>query len=288
MHPQIEEYIRPQSLDDAVAILRDPNRNAIPVAGATEIGLRVRKSIRTLVDLADLGLDKVWQDDAGLHLGAMVRAAQISDDSTIRQAIGDALPEAAFAIAGQTIRNLTSLGGNIIHLTYWSDMPIALQALDASFRVQGTSDRTYSCAEFLAGQPQKHLNAGDLVTEVIIPPTAARSGSAFLKHAKTAVDFALVNTAAYVALDGDTISDVRLSVGAIHTPPIRLPDAEALALGSTLDDTVLKNIQEAVRTGVSPRRDVRASEGYLRHCAGVVVRRALVLAADRARGENRS
>ena len=283
MHPHLEAFYRPTTLAEAFALLSDPSQKAIAVAGATEVSLRLRSSIKALVDLGGLGLDKVTVESDGLHLGAMVRATRIYRDPIIRGAVGDALPEAAFAIASEPIRILTSIGGNVVHVTSWSDMPPALRVLDARFRVQGTSDRTYSEAEFFAKQPKKLLAPGDLVTEVIVPQAGAHCGSTFLKHAKTAVDYALVNAAAFVELDGDRLKSVRLSVGAIHTPPIRLANAEAAAQGQTLSDAVLAEVAKRVAADVSPVKDPRASEGYLRHCAGVLVRRALQQAADRAR-----
>ena len=282
VHANIDAFYRPRSLAEAILLLSDPARKAIPVAGATEVGLRVRSSVRTLVDLSGLGLDHVRSEQDGLHLGAMVRATRIHRDTAIRATIGDALPEAAFAIASEPIRNLTSIGGNVIHLTSWSDMPPALQVLWASFRVQGSRDRTYSAVEFFAQAPKKLVQRGDLLTEVIIPRPLGGSGSAFLKHAKTAVDFALVNAAALVVLDAGRAVDVRLSVGAIHTPPIRLPSAEAALRGGPVTPERLADVEAAVASEVSPVKDPRASEKYLRHAAGVLVRRAATLAAERA------
>ena len=282
MLAHIDNYVRPQSLGEALELLGDPNNSAIPVAGATAVGLGqgIRQAVKTLVDLSDTGLDRVWEDEAGLHIGAMVRASRVYRDSTVRQFLGDALPEAAFAIGSEPIRNLCSLGGNVVHLTSWSDTPPALQALNASFRVQGTSDRTYSCDEFFANQPKKLLNKGDLLTEIIVPrPLGA---SAFLKHCKTAVDFALVNAAAVVDMDGDIVREVRLSVGAIHTPPLRITDAEDAVRGNALEDGVLASVAAATAAQVSPRVDPRGSEVYLRHSAGILIRRSLVLAAERA------
>ncbi len=284
MHTQIRAFHRPTTLEEAAGLLRDPEQKAIIVAGATEVGLRIRSSVRALVDLSGLGLDRVLYTDDAVHLGAMVRAARIYRDTAIRAAAGDALCEAAFAIGSETIRNLTSIGGNVIHLTPWSDSPPALQALDARFRVQGNSDRYYSCDEFWAGQPRRLLEPGDILTEVIVPRLAPNTGTAFIKHAKTAVDFALVNAAARVTMAGDQVADIRLSVGAIHTPPLRLANAEAALRGGPLTAERLKAAERAAAAEVSPRRDARGSEDYLRRCAGVVARRCAVQAAERAGG----
>ncbi len=256
------------------------------VAGATEVGLRIRGSVRALVDLSGLGLDQVTYEDDGVHLGAMVRATRIYRDPAIRAAAGDALSESAFAIGSEPIRNLTSIGGNVVHLTSWSDTPPALQALDASFVVEGNGRRMYDSAEFWGGQPRRLLEAGDILTEVIVPTLAANTGTAFIKHAKTAVDFALVNGAARVTMDDDIVSDIRLSIGAMHTPPLRLAGAEAALLGGPLSDERLAAAEAAAAAEVSPRRDARASEDYLRHCAGVVARRCASLAAKRAGESN--
>jgi carbon-monoxide dehydrogenase medium subunit len=289
MLAHIENYFRPQSLDEALALLGDPNNNAIPLAGATAVGINqgVRHAVKTLVDLSHTGLDRVWEDEEGLHLGAMVRATELYRSPTIHAFAGHALSESAFAIASEPIRNLTSLGGNVVHITAWSDLPPALQVLDARFRIQGqNADRVLSCSEFLGSHPKKHMNAGELLTEVIIERPASGSGTSFIKHCKTAVDFALVNGAALVTLDGDNVADIRLSVGAIHTPPIRLPDAEAILQGNRITEQALEQVSQSVSAAVSPKKDARASEEYLRHCAGVVIKRCIVKAAERARSSS--
>lgn len=282
MHSHIEAFYRPTSLEEAVRLLKNPDQKAIVVAGATEVGLRVRSAVKALVDLSGLGLDNVWTTEQGLHLGAMVRATRLVRDASIGAFTGHALPESAFAIASEPIRNLTSVGGNVIHLTSWSDTPPALQVLDARFRVQGNSDRTYGVDEFLGGQPRRLLKDGDILTEVIVPKLPAGSGSAFIKHAKTAVDFALVNGAAWVALDGDVVTDVRISIGAIHTPPIRMTDAENTLRGHALSAEALARVAAAAAAQSAPRNDARASDDYLKHCAGVVARRCVERAAERA------
>ena len=138
MHANIEAFHRPTSLAEAIALLSDPARKAIAVAGATEVGLRVRSSVRALVDLSALGLDFVRSEADGLHLGAMVRATRIHRDPAIRTAIGDALPEAAFAIASEPIRNLTSLGGNVtaVRCNYLPDSKSGTPGAD-TYKVKG-------------------------------------------------------------------------------------------------------------------------------------------------------
>lgn len=278
----IEAFHRPASIEEASALLRSTEQKAIIVAGATEVGLRVRSSVKALVDISGLGLDRIKITDDAMHLGAMVRATRIHRDPIVREHLGDALPESAFAIASETVRNLTSLGGNVVHLTSWSDMPPALRVLDANFRIQGARDVYFTDEEFFRVPPKKLLEPGDIVTEVIVPLAPKGSGSAFIKHAKTAVDFALVNGAAYVELDGDIVTTIRLSVGAIHTPPIRLPGAEGVLAGKAADSARLKALEAAAAAEVSPVKDPRASESYLRRCAGVVIRRCVERAIERA------
>ncbi len=251
MHTQIEDFHAPESLEEAFALLQDTSKRAIAVAGATEVGLRVRNDVRALVDLSRLGLDGIRVDDA---------------------------------IANEPIRNLTSLGGNVVHLTSWSDTPPALLALGAKFRVQGTGfDQWYDADTMFERPPRKLLGTTKLITEVLIPPRLPHTGSHFIKYSKTAVDFALVNAAAEVTLHGDTVASARIAVGAIHTPPIRVTDAEAVVIGTTGDSDMLNAAAEATATQVTPRRDMRATDSYLQHSAGVVVRRCLAGAIARAR-----
>jgi len=73
-------------------------------------------------------------------------------------------------------------------------------------------------------------------------------------------------------------------VGAIHTPPRRMTAAEALLNGQTATPALLGEVARAVAEASMPRSDMRASEDYLKRCAGVVARRVVEGALSRAQG----
>ena len=284
MHTHIEAFHRPATIEEASALLADPDRKAVIVAGATELGLRIRSTVRQLVDISALDLGRVWQGAQGLHLGAMVRASQIHRDPLVRATAGDALPESALGIASEGVRNLTTLGGNVMHTVNWADMPVALRVLGTRFRVQGTRDVTYEATDFLAKPPRQLLRAGDLLTEVIVPTQRAGEGSAFLKFAKTRVDFAMVSCAAWVRMDGAEVAEARLAVGGFRAPPVWLSQTAAGLAGSEPTDEVLAGLRAQASAEAAPKGDFRASSGYLEQVVGVLSARCVRAAVIRATG----
>ncbi len=163
----IQTYLQPERLDEA---LEHVARGALPVAGATALYASKRKDKLggELVDITRLGLGEIAIEPGRVVLGATARLADVLK-ARIPGVEGALLRQVCRAAAPVPLRNAITLGGNLAHVAYWADTPIAMLALDASVEIQraGQPARTVPIADCLAsGTPPWE---GGLITRFILP-----------------------------------------------------------------------------------------------------------------------
>jgi carbon-monoxide dehydrogenase medium subunit len=282
---KLQEFAHPRSVDEALALLAAGRDDARPLAGGTSLSLTKDLRARVLVDLSRAGLDRIAADGDGLHLGAMATLTAVADARVVRDAGLEGLAEAAAAAGSTLLRNQITVGGNLVGLYPWSDLPPVLIALGAKARLRGPGGaRELTVEELTARHPSRVLQAGELLVEVVVPTLGASAGCAFLKFARTAFDYSLCNTAAFVRLDGGVIRAAGVAVSALRALPARLAAAEAALVGKKPDEALFAAAAAAGAAEAEVGADFRASPEYRREVCGVLVRRALAAAAQRAAG----
>ena len=140
-----------------------------------------------------------------------------------------------------------------------SDMAVALAALDAEVEVQSAKGkRRLKIADFhrlpeATPQRETNLNAGELITAVILPPVPA-GGQVYRKvRDRASYDFALVSVAALVDCDGERIRSARIALGGVAHKPWRALEAERGLVGATVSDDAFAAAGEAAMKGAQGR-----------------------------------
>ncbi len=136
------QHLRPQSLEHACALLSE--QGAVPIAGGTELFLRMKQGLeqpRYLVDLADLpGMSEISREaDGTLHFGAAVSLTAI-ERSPLVAADLPALGQAARRVGAPQLRNMGSLGGNLCQQTmcwWYNQASLWREAKDACYKAGG-------------------------------------------------------------------------------------------------------------------------------------------------------
>ena len=144
-------------------------------------------------------------------------------------------------------------------------------------------DRTIKAADFFSGFFTTALEPDEILTEVRIPRQAAGTGSAFEEVARRHGDFAMVGAAAMVRLEDGKIADARVALTGVSDVPVRATEAEAILEGAEPSDEAFATAAEESAKSLSPPADLHGSSAYRRHVTAVLMRRALKLAAQRAR-----
>jgi len=285
----LAEFQHPTSVEAALALLAARPGEARPLAGGTALVFSADPKARVLVDLSRAGLQSIALGVDGLHLGAMATARAVARSRAVVEAGLPGLAEAAAACGSRLLQNQITVGGNLVGLYPWSDLPPMLLALGAVARLRSAAGaREVSVEQLVARHPTKLLRPGELVVEVVVPRPGRSSGNAFLMFGRTAVDYTMCDVAAALELDGNAIKAARLAVGGLRPLPVRLPAAEAALVGKEPVAATLAAAAAAATAEVQVANDFRASREYRRELCGVLVRRALETAAERARSRRPS
>jgi carbon-monoxide dehydrogenase medium subunit len=285
----LAEFQHPGTVEAALALLAATPGEARPLAGGTSLVFTADPRTRVLVDLSRAGLAGVTLADNALRLGAMATARALAKSPLVAEAGLPGLAEAAAACGSRLLQNQITVGGNLVGLYPWSDLPPMLVALDAAAEVRSASGaRTVPVVDLVARHPTKQLQPGELIVAITVPRAPAGAGCAFEKFARTAVDYTLCDVAAALVIEGGTITRARLAVGALRPLPARLPAAEAALVGAQPTAAAFAAAGEAAAGEVQVASDFRASRDYRRELCGVQVRRALETAAARAAAGRRT
>jgi carbon-monoxide dehydrogenase medium subunit len=186
------------------------------------------------------------------------------------------------------IRVRGTIGGSLAHADPAAELPTVLMALGghvhAEFR---EGSREIPAQAFFVSALQTTLTSKELLTAAWFPVAPPRSGSAFLEVSRRHGDFALVGVAAQLTLGEDnTISAAHIALMGVAATPVRVQAAEALLLGEQPNEALFTSAAERAIADLAPDSDMHASADYRRHVAGVLVLRALHIAAERARKED--
>lgn len=280
------EYFAPQSLHQAVELL---GPGTAVLAGGTDLFLKMeRRQVQpdAVVDLKRIpGLDSVTPSDDGLRIGALALMDTLASSPTV---LGDdnALARAARVVGSAQTRNRATIGGNLANASPAADTAPALMVLGAMVRASSAEGtREMPVDELFVAPGKTALRDGELLAEVVIPPLPARSASSFQRCVRTAMDIAVVNCAAFVRLDGDTIAEARVALGAVGPTPMRATDAERLLVGQPFSAAAADAAAESAGDQARPIDDVRAGADYRREMVRVLTRRALQEAVEHARGD---
>lgn len=288
MKPAPFEYYRAADIDDAVQALHQAGDGGKAIAGGQSLlalmNLRLARP-ELLVDLNPLTeLDYIEATaDGGLSIGAMTRQRSLEHSVAIRAAC-PVMAEAVPHVAHAAIRNRGTIGGSLAHADSGSELCTISLAVDARLRSRGPAgDREIASAEFFTGPFTTVLADDEVLTEIRIPPMRPRTGHSFQEVARRRGDFALAGVAAVVSLAEDaTVDHVRLAYTSVAPSVVRAPHAEEALLGTRADDAAIDRAISLLGEDLAPSSTLHASAAFQLHLAGVLTRRAVRIAHQRA------
>jgi len=284
------EYHQPTLLNETIALLVQRGEEAALLAGGTALLIDMKRGARRPRHVISL-----WQVPglAGVQVKGSLRIGALTTISDLPDAIANHPPltsllEAAWMIGGRQVQNMATVGGNICKASPGADMVPPLLCLDARLRLVGPEgERMTPLDGFLIGPDQMALQPAEVLTEINVPPTAPRTGTAFLKVMRRhAMDCSIVAVATRISLaeDGQTCVEARIAVGAAAPNPFRAKRAESLLIGKRIKPDLVRAAAHQSREESQPISDVRASADYRRMLVETLVERAVLKAAERAAG----
>jgi carbon-monoxide dehydrogenase medium subunit len=280
------DYVRPASLDEAVAALDDGGEARILAGGQSLVPLLNMRLVRPrrVVDITGIPkLGAIAQDGPGLRLGALVCHTDLIASPLARER-APLLVEAARHVGHRAIRNRGTLGGSLAHADPAAELPAAVVALAATLVVAGPGGtREVPAGEFFRGLLATALGPREILVEVRVPGPAATAWG-FAEVARRPGDFALAGVVAVLHPAPGAPGrgrPARLVAFGAGDVPVRLTAAEALLAGVALDAEAARRAGRAGAAQTAPPDDVHASAGYRRHLVAVLAEQALLDAAAR-------
>lgn len=288
MIPGQFDYVRPDSLDEALRILRDREGEAKILSGGYSllplIKLRLAQPA-LLVDLqAITGLDGISEDAGGLHIGSRATHRQIHENPIIADHY-PLLVDVAGGIGDPQVRNWGTIGGSVAHADPASDWPAALLAVNATIVCRGgNGDREIAARDFFLDTFTTAIEPTEVLVEIRTIVRPRGSGGAYTKLERRVGDFATAGVAALMTIGADgAISRAGIGVTGVSASPFAVPSAEALLLGKQPGDETFRAAASAAAAASEPVSDVRGPVDYKRAMVAELTLRSLRLAAERAR-----
>ena len=282
-------YHRPASLSEACALGERLGADAAFLAGGTELlpdYQRQRETARHLIALDALDeLRGIGAADGSLVIGGLATIAQVAASPLVR-AWFPALAEAARSIGSPQIRSRATIGGNFCRAVPCADTPPAAIAAGARVRLVGPGGLREMDAERLFTGPRRTaLHPGEVLAAIVIPGQPSDSGSSYQRFARRhGSTLAVAAVAARITMNGSTIADARLALGAVAPVPMLATRAAAVLEGQPPSADLFAVAGALCAAEALPITDLRATADFRRELVSVLARRALARATDRAGG----
>lgn len=287
------DFAEPSTLREAMDLLAGHGpgtaTGAAVVAGGTDLlrDLRQGKVKPGLViSLARLDALSGVQptDDGGLTVGPLTTMAMLARSALVQER-APALAEAAGHMGSPQVRNRATIGGNLCNARPCADTAPPIIVHGATLELtRDSGTRQVAAADFITNPGQTLLETGELLTAIRLPGPGGQAGSAFetLTNRK-AVEITISSSTAWVALNGDLVSQARICLGSVGPKPLCGHSGEALLKGAKPTAEKLAEAARACVADASPIDDFRGSADYRNHLVEVLTRRALTRALAQAR-----
>jgi carbon-monoxide dehydrogenase medium subunit len=239
---------------------------------------------KLLVDIGKIpGLAGVKQEGNKLVIGALTSHYQI-ESSALAWKKCPLLSETARLIGDVQVRNRGTIGGSLTHADPAADWPAAILALGGEMKLVGPKgERRLGAEDFFLGPMTTAIHTTEILTEISVPVSPKRSGSAYQKMAQQASGFAIVGIAVSLKLDGKgRCEEVGIGVTGLGEKPFRAKAVEQRLRGNMLTAKLIEEASSLVADGIDPLEDLHAAVDYRAHLARVHTRRAIQEAAKRA------
>ena len=283
MKPAPFAYVRPASLEEALAALADDPGAKVLAGGQSLVPLLSMRLAAPgrLVDINALpDLAHVRSTADGVRVGALARHADVladADAARVQPLVALALAN----VAHPTIRNRGTTVGSIVHADAAAEMPVVLRLLGGSVEVASVrGTRTIHADDLYVGPLETSLAHDEIATSAFFPALAPGAGVAFDEIARRHGDYALCGVAALVRLDGGSVVEARAGYLSVNEMPTVVDLTDALSAG--VDDDSLAAAAEVALAGLDPAADIHATADYRAQLTRVLTTRVLRAAYDYA------
>lgn len=287
MIAQSFQYESPGTLAEAIALLNQYGDEAKVLSGGHSLIPMMKLRFASpgyLIDINGIpGLSDIKEENGVVRIGALAREADL-EHSALLAAHFPIFKDVTKLIADPQVRNMGTLGGNLAHGDAANDHPAVMIALRASVIITGADgEREVPIDEFFYGFYMTAIQQGEILTEIRLPVPAAGSGNAYHKLERKVGDYATSGVAVQLTIGSDGIvTAAGIGLTNVNPVPLRATRSEEALIGKPLTEENILLAAQYASEDCNPSADLRGSEDYKRHVTGVLVKRMIKKAAERA------
>ena len=273
------DYVKPESLTEALGLLAEAGEDARLIAGGQTLlaTLNMRLSEPSiLIDITNLSeLKGIKLDGKCLRIGALVTHTEIEDSDLIaKHAL--LLKAAVPHIAHRAIRNLGTWGGSLAYGDPAAEWPACSLTLDATMIIHGPSgERKVAAKDFFIDLYTTSLASDDILVATEIPVSDGAQVFCFQELARRHGDYAVAGLAAVAQKQGDVLTQCKFTFFSVGATPVMAFKAQALIDGKKLNEQLISDAVKVARAEIETIADLTNSAEAKQHLVGVLLERAL-------------
>lgn len=283
-------YEAPNNTKAAATLLAAEKGKALVLAGGTDLLVRMKAGMLEpdlLVDIKHIEkMRSIAGGSAGFTIGAAVPGVEIGEHKTLGK-LWPGVVEAAQLIGSDQVQGRCTIVGNLCNASPAADTVPALIAAGAKAVVVGKDKRrTVAVEKVVTGPGSTSLAKSEIIESIKLPKRERNSGDAYLRFIpRTEMDIAVVGAAVNLSISRGVVKSARVALGAVAPTALLVKEAANAIIGTKLDDEALERLASACSAACNPIDDKRGTIHYRTKVAGVLGRRAALIAFDRAGGK---
>jgi len=287
MIPANFDYEAPSSIREAISLLEQYGDDAKILSGGHSLLPMMKLRLASpgcLIDINNItGLDYIKEEEGLVKIGALVRESDV-EHSDILKKYFPIFSDVTKLIADPQVRNRATIAGNLAHGDAANDQPAVMLATRANIIITGPDGlRGVPIDEFFLGFYTTAIQQNEILTEIQIPIPPNGTGSAYHKLERKVGDYATVGVAVQLTLDNKGIcTGIGIGLTNVNPVPLRAERSEAALLGKPVNEATIAEAAKFAAEDCSPSSDLRGSEEYKRAMVGVLLKRMILKAAERA------
>ncbi len=279
------DYKTPNTIEEAVEFLWKAEGRAKIIAGGTDLVIGLRngdQSPQSIIDITRIEeVRKIEERNGTISIGASVTHSEIASSPLVKK-YGKVLSDAASEIGSPQIRNLGTIGGNIINASPAADTLPPLMVLNAMGKVMSKEgERQVPLSQLFKGPYKTNLKPHELLTQITFQKLPPGMKNSFVRLARRdAMAIARMSVAIALQIEKNRMEEIRIAVGSVTPTPQRMSKAEMLLKGKSPDEETLKKASLNVAETMIQQSGVRSSTSYKKPVVEALFIRAMKKALE--------
>ncbi len=276
------KYLSPTTVEQAIAYYGEHSETSKFIGGGTDVIVKVKEgwmepdfliSLKKIQEMSELHKNDATQE---LSIGAMVTHATLEKSLMIKNNY-PIIYDAVSNVGSLQVRNVGTIGGNLINAVPSADGAIPLIALDGVALLHGPDgERSCDVKDLFIAPYKTILKPGEILKKITIPPQEPNTGSAYIKFGRrAAMELPLIGIGVLLTLEDDleTCKKARICLGVAAPVPMRALEAEKLLVGKKINEEILARAGQIAVDESKVRDSVRGKAWHRKEMIRVHVRR---------------